>query len=371
MKPTEIIYWNQYSGLTEPCQKSEMHNARDVTIYNAQYKVDYLAQSIFIDGEYLFTIKSRDLGQFASPTEYRLHVSGKPKMVDSPIVMSCKINLVEKTDDYLDFQLTEQIGTNNNPVKIGMIKLLRHLTEKINGYSGKAAIIIHDVTMNKGTHQTLLALGQLAMSLGLYVFAILDGEWERVWKDYNDDYKNPDRQRKPLTQQLADKSNELFELKMRFDELQKESEKQIRQLQQKIREQTGQIALLREQNAQLISINQQLDKPLAEIPKTPKINYLDELKRQISGEKLCVVGGSQKWQAKFALEFDDVTLIDNKNFDEQKLKNADLVVINTNFIGHDCTNKAVALANQAGIKIVYTGKNNLNNFAKEVLSNLI
>ena len=291
-------------------------------------------------------------------------------MMASPLLMSCTFKIEEKTEDYVDVHLTEKFE-DNPPKSIGFIKFHRRLNEPINGLRGKAAMIIHDVTfMDGGASLTLDALGKFALRVGLYVLSFLNGDWERLDRQFERNTESPEHQIKTLTEKLTKSDARIFELQELLDAERNERDKEIRRLQALVRDQANQIAILKEQNKQLKStVKDDTISPLPPV-KIEKRDYLTEFKSKLANKKICVVGGSAKWQKKFLEEFPDAATVDNKNFDEQKVKSAFVLIVNTNFVGHSCTEKAVELAAQLKIQIFYTSKNNLTNIAKELVDKI-
>lgn len=57
-------------------------------------------------------------------------------------------------------------------------------------------------------------------------------------------------------------------------------------------------------------------------------------------------------------------------FDETKIRNADLIIINTAFVGHSLGWRAKGIALAAQVPVTYTNKSNLNNMARDILKNL-
>lgn len=367
MKPEEIIYWNQYSGLTEHCKRSELNKCKKLPIYNEEWETRDIVRELFMNGEHTFEIRSKHKMFFTDPIGY---LADKPKMTAAPLIMSCTFKIIEKTEDYVDVHLTE-IFEDNPPKSIGFIKFQRCLTEPINGLQGKAAMIIHDVTlMDGGSSLTLDALGKFALRVGLYVLSVMDGDWERMDRKFDRNNASPEYKIRTLTEQLTESNSRVFELQELLDAERNENANQIRRLQAVVREQANQIAVLKKQNQQLKSLVK--EETIASLPpmKIDKRDYLAEFKAQLEGKKLCVVGGNAKWQKRFLEDFPDAVTIDNENFDEQKIRTAFMLIVNTNFVGHSCTKKAVELAGQMKIQVCYTSKNNLSNIAKELVDKI-
>lgn len=91
-----------------------------------------------------------------------------------------------------------------------------------------------------------------------------------------------------------------------------------------------------------------------------KHDYVKELLLALSGKKVCFVGGTLSWKQKIEENVSTAVFIFDVNFDENIIRNSDILIINTNFVRHDITKKATNVANSSKIKIIYTSKNNLN-----------
>lgn len=110
--------------------------------------------------------------------------------------------------------------------------------------------------------------------------------------------------------------------------------------------------------------------PLPEEPREDCNIYAKALQQRLGKGKLCLVGGLLPLQRKLQQLFPSLMLIDTKNFDPAKVRDAQLVIINTQEIGHAITRKAVALALNQNIQVHYTSKSNVEALAQALLLQL-
>ena len=96
-------------------------------------------------------------------------------------------------------------------------------------------------------------------------------------------------------------------------------------------------------------------------------NRVETLCNFLAEKKICLVGGNDKWRTTLKKLLPKCTEVINKNFPSGKVKNSDLVIVNTNLIGHGVTRKATNIAYINGIDVIYTSRNNIECTAKEVL----
>ena len=99
-------------------------------------------------------------------------------------------------------------------------------------------------------------------------------------------------------------------------------------------------------------------------------DFVELLKDKLQNSRICVVGGIDAWKAKIIEVFPDTMMLDSKNFSASKMDNCQILVINTNYVGHDITNKAQTIAIARNMRIVYTSKTNIQKFAEEILFSL-
>ena len=56
MKYSQIIYWNQFSGLTERFTARDMKNAKEIQVYGHVYSTEPIIEDILLEGEHIFSI---------------------------------------------------------------------------------------------------------------------------------------------------------------------------------------------------------------------------------------------------------------------------------------------------------------------------
>lgn len=96
-------------------------------------------------------------------------------------------------------------------------------------------------------------------------------------------------------------------------------------------------------------------------------DYTARLERAADGLTVCVAGGNDLWHEKIKTRFPEWMILENKNFDGQKLHGADVLIINTNHTGHALVRKACQQAASQGTMVCYTSRYNLNAVAADIL----
>lgn len=96
-------------------------------------------------------------------------------------------------------------------------------------------------------------------------------------------------------------------------------------------------------------------------------SYIEELCSFLAGRRVCIVGGNQKWRTTLLKLFPKCVEATNDNFPADRVKNADLVIINTNLISHGVTRKATRIAFSNDIEVVYTSRNNVECMAGDLI----
>lgn len=282
----------------------------------------------------------------------------------------CVVKLNEKTDKYLNISLSEI--KNNTETIIGWIKLCRNISEPINNIKGKSAIIIHDVAGLKGSQLTNAALGALALAYGTYILVKMDGDWERIGKSYKDLTNDSKSQIKKLMQENSKLKTQNYELNQKILGIKKDYTTEKQKMQLSIRMQKNMISTLEKK---IEDLSNTVDNVCAKIKpeplKTKKKIYLSKFLFATSKQKICFVGGSEKWQLTAKTIFSDAIFINGTTFDENNVRTSDLLIVNTTFTSHASTKKAIDVANKSNIKVIYTNKNNLNNMARDLLKSLI
>ena len=354
MKPREVIYWNQYSGMTEPFSSSDMKYAKEVTVCDQIFDTKRLVEKLLADEENRFSID--EAASFFD--------AFTPKMKPVKTKLLCAAEIVEITDDYIDIDVNYSMAGAHESV--GKIKLLRKLDDPINGYVGKAAVIIHDVQpcyLSVPNH----ALGALAMAYGAYILVKMDGKWERINKSFQEEYSSPDMTAfKNMEKENVRLKNEIYELKERLKD--KSEEKTISKIkyEETISEQRNIIKDLRKT---IKALEEALDKANISRVDIPR-DYLSELIDKTKKKKICFVGGTEAWQTKMGALIPNTKFVHTLNFNEKTVRQSQILVVNTNSTGHDIVQKAKNIAESSGIPVLYTSKNSCSNVAMELLEQL-
>lgn len=369
MKPSEIIYWNQLSGLAEYFSKTDMRYKKIVNLFGRDYTTNGILKKLFIDRTLRFNKKNPEM--LFEPMAMLSYALMNPKMRKNMEVI-CDINIVEETEDYFEVSFTEYIDeVEPNIEPLAYIKFQRNLTEPIKGLRGKIAVIIHDVRSPGGTQTTNSALGAMALAFGAYIGGVFDGYWERITNKYKDIYEDTSGETiSQLRQKVSLLESELAECKKSYEKLSRiyDVEVSTRNTQKRksdsiIANQNRKIAELQKIISDIQSTSLQKDKPTVQI----KRDYTVEMSQLFRGQKMCVVGGTEKWKTKMKELDIDLAFLDELNFDENLVKTSDALLINTNFTGHSITNKAKQIAQSNNIAVFFTSKNNINNIAKDIV----
>lgn len=380
MKPSDIIYWNQLSGLTETFSKTDMRYKKIVNLFGRKYATDGILKKLFIDRTLQFSMRNPEMlcepfalfAYMMSTPEIRRKEGKNTKVI-------CDIDIVEETDDYLEIRFTEYINevVPDTP-PLAYIKFERNLKEKVNGLSGKIAVIIHDVRSPGGTQTTNSALGAMALALGAYIGGVFDGYWERITNKYKDIYEDNSQEIiSSKTRQASDLEFRLKQLAERYAELKKHDQEEIARLEKSLRIKS---AALKEYAQKLAHFRKALEEAQkAAGPSAIKIanpiitaqqSEVDKFTDAVIGLRVAVVGGSSSWKAKLEELPIDFSFLDENRFDENVVRNSELLIINTGFTGHSITNRAKQIAQANDIKVVITSKSNMTSMAKDILEQL-
>lgn len=364
MKYSQIIYWNQFSGLTERFTARDMKNAKEIQVYGHVYSTEPIIEDILLEGEHIFSIHENDDQQ----TLYDLLFV--PKMRKGRIRMALRVRLEKRTEDYLDVSVAESLD-GDEYVLIGWIKVVKHIDGPINGIDGKAAIIIHDVGTLLGSNAANAALGTMAMAFGSYLLGIKDGDWQRVGKSYKDmlGKEEPKSEIEKLKAENVTLKNQLADAKRVQESVLRERDQKIETLQRDLKRVTRELNKQKDENVRLTK-QLKRDKVASETPMLPKRNFLKELKKFFAQHKACFVGGSDKWQARAKKEFSSASFLKSKTFDESLVQDAEYLVVNTLATGHDIVIRATNIAQSHETKVLYTSKSNQESMAQELLKQI-
>lgn len=362
MKPADIIYWNQFSGVTESFSNTDMRLAKTVNVYGFSKHTDLLVQQLLNDGEISFEKRSQPV----------LTNIFAPKINEGKIQYKLTLKLKEKTDTYIDTYLTEYIETYDTEFIIGWIKFVNKIDNPINSVKGKCAAIIHDVSLLTGSTEANAALGTLTIAFGAYLLGRMDGDWQRIGKSYKDMIYDPSDENKALKAEIEKLKNNFFIKKTQFETKISNYKNTINDLNRKLKETTTTIKQQRQKISELESkVKKYNHKQKLLETKKEKRDYTKELLSLLSDKKVCFVGGAASWKEKIETSIPSSVFVSGVNFDENIIRNSDMLIINTNFVGHDTTKKAINVANPSKVKVIYTSKNNLDSIAKDIINNIL
>lgn len=150
-----------------------------------------------------------------------------------------------------------------------------------------------------------------------------------------------------LENQIVNLQNSLDNIKDKFNSLSKEYqklEKENKNLKQQMKvDDNNKVEIIKLRNF-LFNLDSQQEY------KDEKINY-DELLKL----KGVIVGGTQKWQQKMKELFKSCSFIseENINFDENIIKNSEIVIIYVNYLSHALYYKVIDVVNKNNIKVAY------------------
>ena len=366
MKYSQIAYWNQFSGKTEAFSARDMKCGKTVTIYDNSIQTEAIVERILLDGEYVFSIR----GAIAPLVPYG------PRMAEGKYQQRIRVRLEERTDIYLELSLCECVGEKEDYHHIGSIRLTNKVEgNRINDVPCRSAVIIHDVKMGAGTFYANRALGTLAVAFGAYLLGVKDGDWDRIGKSYQDMLRSPADYMiriQTLEQENSKLKAKSYELEQQYNTSLNRKDRIIKSLQQELRDSSHTLAEQKCYTKQLLSQLRETATKVAPTPTVTKVkrDYLAELQLFFTNKKVCFVGGNEKWKSKTQELFLTATMLESKTFDESMVQNADYLVVNTNFTGHDIVKRAADIAAAHDVSVLYSSKNNQNNMSRDLLKQL-
>lgn len=207
MKPSEIIYHNEFSGLTELCSHKDIDRCHETGLPKelqekypqTLFPASYVGKSFYLDGEFRFNSYDRDYGVYEVKTLKKINMQDfitgdskrakvteipmgidmeKPKMSQGKKIYEAVFTLEEKKSNLLTVRLDE-MQSDGSYKFIGRIKFINQPSIEINGIKGNAVIKILDVKPN-WNYETNYLLGNFALGVGLYFFVDLDGKWSEL-----------------------------------------------------------------------------------------------------------------------------------------------------------------------------------------------
>lgn len=171
MKPEEIIYFNELSGLTEPFYHFNVTEGNVIQFNGWTFTASRIAKELYLDGKTVFEISAHS-------------DNGKNKMKQRRIYEAV-FSLEDKTPDCLTVRLDEK-SEGGSPQLVARVQFIKRENACINNVSGRAIVRIYDVVTGPELDwfikkdKALKLLGQFAVAVGLYFFTDLDGDWEKL-----------------------------------------------------------------------------------------------------------------------------------------------------------------------------------------------
>ena len=342
MKPSDIVFYKKHLESSKFCTKNEQKATKVMKILDREFLTVRIAPAFIMKDYHEFESADLDF-EWA------------------------RFNLVSKTKTELKI---EAVFSDNADV-YGIIEFRTETGLEVHNKKCRGAIIVDFPNAPKGNNIKKKSVESFAFCVGMYMLAFLDGDWDRplrIYAEQLDDTVDDSHELQAVLDKLDD------QLKMQQDAF--ESEKReynilISRLEYQIRENNKRITSLKS-HLKTISKNYQYieEKPALEYKEEDTTDYVGLLKEQLQKSRICVVGGTDAWKAKITEAFPDVMMLESKNFSASKMDNCNILVINTNYVGHDITNKAQTIAIARNMRVVYSSKTNIQKFAEEVLFSL-
>lgn len=219
------------------------------------------------------------------------------------------------------------------------------------------------------SNEKLKLVEAIAFNIGLYLLAEWDGAWDEALKAYAEGESDLQLNPEKLAAAEAYYQKQLTELAVAQEQMEKEYNILLARLSYQEKQNKKRITALSSNLQTYLDLEVELEPLLEEEPQVKPAggNCLELLKAKLQDQRIAVVGGKEAWQAKLCETFANVQILDSKNFSPAKMDNIDLLIINTNDVGHSLTGKAQNIAFARNIRIIFTSKYNMERFAEEIL----
>lgn len=342
MKPSDIVFYKKHLGTSKFCTKNEQKATKTMRILDREFFTDRIAPAFIMKDYHEFESGTREFSW-------------------------ARFNLVNKTNNELKI---EAVFSDNADV-YSVIEFRIGTGLEVHSKKCRGAIIIDYPNEPKGNNIKKKSVESFAFCVGMYYLAYLDGDWDRPLRKYAEELNDtPDNTHE--LQAVLDKLNEQLKVQQEaFEAEKREYNILISRLEYQVRENNKMITSLKSRLKTVSNLAQQIEEaPAPEYNEEDTTDYIGLLKEKIKNQKICIVGGTDAWKAKIVETFPDVMMLDSKNFSASKMDNCQILVINTNYVGHDITNKAQTIAIARNMRIVYTSKTNIQKFAEEILFSL-
>ena len=342
MKPSDIVFYKKHLGTSKFCTKNEQKATKIMTILSRDFVTERIAPAFIM----------KDYHEFES-ADFNFDWA--------------RFNLVNKTKNELKI---EAVFSDSADV-YGIVEFRTGAGLEVNNKKCRGAIIIDYPNDPKGNNIKKKSVESFAFCVGMYMLAFLDGDWDRPLRKYAEELNDTPDNTQEL-QAVLDKLNEQLKKQQEsFETEKREYNILISRLEYQVRENNKRITSLKSHLKTISNMVQQIEEaPAPEYKEEDTTDYVALLKEKIKNQKICIVGGTDAWKAKIIEEFTNTMILDSKNFSASKMDNCQILVINTNYVGHDITTKAQTIAFAKNMRVVYTSKTNIQKFAEEILFSL-
>ena len=342
MKPSDIVFFKKHLGSSKFCTKSEQKATKTMRILDREFLTDRIAPAFIM----------KDYHEFESGTRE---------------FTWARFNLVNKTKNELKI---EAVFSDSNEV-YGIIEFRIGTGLEVHNKKCRGAINIDYPNDPKGNNIKKKSVESFAFCVGMYMLAFLDGDWDRPLRIYADELNDTPDNTHELQATLERINGQIKKQQEDFEAEKREFNILISRLEYQVRENNKRITSLKSHLKTISNVATQTEEiPIPEYNEEDTSDFVVRLKEQLQNQKICIVGGTDAWKAKIIEEFPDAMILDSKNFSASKMDNCQILVINTNYVGHDITTKAQAIAIARNMRVVYTSKTNIQKFAEEILFSL-
>lgn len=305
MEPSKILYYNKATKVCELFNRENMKDGKSIKIYNREYTTSRIINHIVLDGEADFTTKTQ-LGKLSGNIMYTLWMCSF-FTADTWTDIHLHVQRIRMDDEFV-VELTEKVDTSN-AFPIGKITLMKNVKKPIMGHSCRAAVIVDPGKMGNSRLSTFLgdnALGALATSMGTYLLAMCDGQWEKIGDGWKDTYTDNSEKVKAFQKknfELEEQNKTLHQTVNAISGERDAANELIEEAKAAESEASEKISRLQKENANLqeqYNLSEQEKKKAAEIAEQKIEKRAKEL---VNIWKIYLCGPNHKHQVKFSQGF--------------------------------------------------------------------
>lgn len=136
MKPSDVIYWNKFSGRCEYYNPGDMKNAKYITIYGKDYVTEHLVEHLFMDRKVQFN-GSTHIRKLSNNIFY-MSLLAQHFSMNQYVPLRLTVKLKKQKTNELIIEVSEQIDTAE-VLLLGIIRIIRNTTS-INGENAKVLL---------------------------------------------------------------------------------------------------------------------------------------------------------------------------------------------------------------------------------------